>query len=143
MNDMLKKISEGEFFVIAGPCAIENSETPREIVKRLLNICHDLNVPFIFKGSYRKANRSALNSFTGIGDQKALEILKSISDEFDVPVTTDVHTNEEAILAANYVDVIQIPAFSTDIRRILIDPLFEYFLLAGRSPIELNPILDS
>lgn len=111
MNEILKRIINGDFFIIAGPCAIENPETPRQIVKSVKNICNKYDIPMIFKGSYRKANRSALNSFTGIGDKKALQVLKDISEEFDVPVTTDVHTEEEAIQASDYVDVIQIPAF--------------------------------
>jgi 2-dehydro-3-deoxyphosphooctonate aldolase (KDO 8-P synthase) len=111
MNKTLSDIKNGDFFVIAGPCAIENHETPKEIIHRLKHICDQYNLPLIFKGSYRKANRSALNSFTGIGDLKALNILKELAREFDVPVTTDVHTEEEAIQAADYVDIIQIPAF--------------------------------
>ncbi|MBN2262956.1 MAG: 3-deoxy-8-phosphooctulonate synthase [Prolixibacteraceae bacterium] len=99
------------FFLIAGPCVIEGEEMAFEIAKTLIDITQRLGIPFIFKGSYRKANRSRLDSFTGIGDEKALNILKNISNTFGVPVTTDVHSATEAQLAANYVDILQIPAF--------------------------------
>ncbi|HKM94863.1 MAG TPA: 3-deoxy-8-phosphooctulonate synthase [Prolixibacteraceae bacterium] len=107
----LKKTEHNNFFLIAGPCVIEGEEMAFEIAKRLITITQKLEIPFIFKGSYRKANRSRKDSFTGIGDEKALKILKSISDNFGVPVTTDVHSIAEAQLAANYVDILQIPAF--------------------------------
>lgn len=107
----LKKTEHNNFFLIAGPCVIEGEEMAFEIAKRLITITQKLDIPFIFKGSYRKANRSRKDSFTGIGDIKALEILKKISDNFGVPVTTDVHSVAEAQLAANYVDILQIPAF--------------------------------
>lgn len=99
------------FFLIAGPCVIEGEEMAFEIANKLIDITQRLEIPFIFKGSYRKANRSRLDSFTGIGDEKALNILKNISNTFGVPVTTDVHSAAEAQLAANYVDILQIPAF--------------------------------
>ncbi|MGB1076616.1 MAG: 3-deoxy-8-phosphooctulonate synthase [Flavobacteriales bacterium] len=97
--------------IIAGPCAIEGRDMAFEIAERLARICADLDLPLIFKGSYRKANRSRIDSFTGIGDEKALGILREIRDAFEVPVTTDIHAPEEAALAAAYVDVLQIPAF--------------------------------
>jgi len=107
----IKHLDSGNFFLIAGPCAIEGEEMAFEIGEKVKNICQRLQIPFIFKGSYRKANRSRLDSFTGIGDEKALEILKAVGEKLDVPVTTDIHSPEEAALAAQYVDVLQIPAF--------------------------------
>jgi len=99
------------FFLIAGPCAVEGEEMTFEIAKRVKEITSRLQIPFIFKASYRKANRSRSDSFTGIGDATALNILKKIKDELKVPVLTDIHTAAEAALAATYVDVLQIPAF--------------------------------
>lgn len=107
----LRHLEQNHFFLIAGPCAIEGREMALEIAEKISTICNRLEIPYIFKGSYRKANRSRLDSFTGIGDEKALEILREVGDRFDVPVTTDIHTEEEAALAAKYVDVLQIPAF--------------------------------
>lgn len=107
----IKNLDSGNFFLIAGPCAIENEETPRIVAKKLIEITDELKIPFIFKGSFKKANRSRIDSFTGIGDQKALEILANIREEFKVPVTTDIHESSDAAIAANYVDVLQIPAF--------------------------------
>lgn len=99
------------FILIAGPCAIEDSETPFLIAKEVKQICDDLGIRYIFKGSYRKANRSRLDSFTGIGDQEALSILKAIGDEFGVETITDIHESHEAAEAAPYVTHLQIPAF--------------------------------
>lgn len=99
------------FFLIAGPCAIEGEEMAMEIAERVGEITDKLNIPYIFKGSYRKANRSRLDSFTGIGDEKALNILAKVAQRFGLPATTDIHTDSEAGLAAQYVDVLQIPAF--------------------------------
>jgi 2-dehydro-3-deoxyphosphooctonate aldolase (KDO 8-P synthase) len=99
------------FFLIAGPCAIEGEEMAFEIATHIKSLCEELGIPFVFKGSYRKANRSRLDSFTGIGDEKALAILKKIRKELDVPTTTDIHSVEEAELAAKSVDILQIPAF--------------------------------
>lgn len=107
----IKNLDSGHFFLIAGPCAIESEATAMYIAERVSEICTRLKIPYIFKGSYRKANRSRLDSFTGIGDEKALRILKKVSRTFDVPVTTDIHSDAEAALAAKYVDVLQIPAF--------------------------------
>ncbi|MCG8327055.1 MAG: 3-deoxy-8-phosphooctulonate synthase [Chitinophagales bacterium] len=107
----LKHLDSGNFFLIAGPCAIESKEMAFEIAEKVSAICNRLEIPYVFKGSYRKANRSRLDSFTGIGDEKALEILAGVGEHFDLPVTTDIHTDEEAALAANYVDLLQIPAF--------------------------------
>lgn len=99
------------FFLLAGPCAIEGEEMAFEIAENIKKVCDKLEIPFIFKGSYRKANRSRLDSFTGIGDEKALSILKKVGEHFNIPTVTDIHSAEEAALAAKYVDVLQIPAF--------------------------------
>tara|TARA_B110000444_G_scaffold26793_1_gene22163 strand:+ start:2288 stop:3097 length:810 start_codon:yes stop_codon:yes gene_type:complete len=103
--------SSGIFFLLAGPCAIESEEMAMQIAEKILAITNKLEIPFIFKGSYRKANRSRLDSFTGIGDIKALSILKKVGKRFNIPTVTDIHTAEEAAIAAQYVDVLQIPAF--------------------------------
>ncbi|MFN8339591.1 MAG: 3-deoxy-8-phosphooctulonate synthase [Saprospiraceae bacterium] len=103
--------SSTNFFLIAGPCAIESESMAMEIAEKVKNITSELKIPYIFKGSYKKANRSSIHSFTGIGDEKSLKILKKVADEFDLPVTTDIHTDEEAAMAAEYVDILQIPAF--------------------------------
>ncbi|MEL6637218.1 MAG: 3-deoxy-8-phosphooctulonate synthase [Bacteroidota bacterium] len=107
----IKHLDTGNFFLIAGPCAIEGETMAFDIAQRVKTHCEDLKIPFIFKGSYRKANRSRLDSFTGIGDEKALKILQKIGRELEVPVTTDVHSVAEVALAAAHVDVLQIPAF--------------------------------
>ena len=107
----IKHLDSGNFFLIAGPCAIEGEQMAFDIGEQVHRICDRLKIPFIFKGSYRKANRSRLDSFTGIGDEKAMKILKAVGERFDIPVTTDIHTDEEAAIAAEYVDVLQIPAF--------------------------------
>jgi 2-dehydro-3-deoxyphosphooctonate aldolase (KDO 8-P synthase) len=107
----LKRLEAGNFFLIAGPCAIEGEEMAMKIAEQVSNICDRLQIPYIFKGSYRKANRSRLDSFTGIGDEKALRILRKVGETFDVPVTTDIHADAEAEMAAGYVDLLQIPAF--------------------------------
>ena len=107
----LKHTKANRFFLIAGPCAIEGEEMAFHIAEQLVMISNELRLPLIFKGSYRKANRSRIDSFTGIGDIKALEILHKISDHFDIPVITDIHESSEAEMAAKYVDVLQIPAF--------------------------------
>ena len=107
----IKNISSDNFFLIAGPCAVESEEMVIEIASQIITITDRLEIPFIFKGSFKKANRSRLDSFTGIGDEKALEILKKISDNFKIPVITDIHSVDDAKLAANYVDILQIPAF--------------------------------
>ena len=107
----LKFTDNGNFFLMAGPCAIESRDVAFEIAERVVEITNKLNIPYIFKGSYRKANRSKLDSFTGIGDEKALKILREVGEHFDIPTITDIHTAEEAAMAAQYVDVLQIPAF--------------------------------
>lgn len=107
----IKHTKSGNFFLIAGPCVIEDEEMAFPIAEDILEITDKLKIPFIFKASYRKANRSRLTSFSGIGDEKALRILRKVSETFDVPVVTDIHSVAEAELAAGYVDVLQIPAF--------------------------------
>ena len=107
----LKHLHSGNFFLIAGPCAIESEEIAFEVADRVTAICQRLEIPYIFKGSYRKANRSRVDSFTGIGDEQALEILGKVREHFDVPTTTDIHADEEAAMAAPFVDILQIPAF--------------------------------
>ena len=99
------------FFLIAGPCAIESEEMAFKICKKINDVAKEFEINFVFKGSFKKANRSRLDSFTGIGDQKALEILKKVANEFSVPTTTDIHEIEHAEYAADYVDILQIPAF--------------------------------
>ena len=107
----IKNTGSGNFFVMAGPCAIEGEEMAFKIAEKILDITSRLEIPFIFKGSFKKANRSRIDSFTGIGDKKALSILKKIGTELDIPTVTDIHENKDAELAANFVDVLQIPAF--------------------------------
>ena len=106
MNDM-----DDNFFLIAGPCVIEGEEMAMRIAERCANMTSRLSIPYLFKGSYRKANRSRLDSFTGIGDEKALKILRKVAETFQIPVVTDIHEASEAAIAAEYVDVLQIPAF--------------------------------
>ncbi|RAJ97531.1 2-dehydro-3-deoxyphosphooctonate aldolase (KDO 8-P synthase) [Larkinella arboricola] len=107
----LKHSDSGNFFLIAGPCAIESRDMALRIAEKLVALTERLKIPYIFKGSYRKANRTKLDSFTGIGDIPALEILKEVGERFDVPTITDFHESQEAAMAASYVDVLQIPAF--------------------------------
>lgn len=107
----IKHLGSGNFFLMAGPCAIEGEEMALRIAESVAEITDRLKIPYIFKGSYRKANRSRLDSFTGIGDEKALKILRKVSETFGVPVITDIHETPEADLAAGYVDILQIPAF--------------------------------
>lgn len=107
----LKHLDSGNFFVLSGPCAIEGEEMALRIADRLVTITDKLAIPYVFKGSFKKANRSRVDSFTGIGDEKALKILEKVSKTFGVPTVTDIHTNEDAAMAAAYVDVLQIPAF--------------------------------
>ncbi|MDE6248393.1 MAG: 3-deoxy-8-phosphooctulonate synthase [Paramuribaculum sp.] len=99
------------FFLLAGPCVIEGEKMALDIAEKIVSECQRLAIPYVFKGSYRKANRSRIDSFTGIGDEAALKILRKVRDTFGVPVVTDIHSPEEAEMAAEYVDVLQIPAF--------------------------------
>ena len=107
----LRNTESGNFFLMAGPCAIEGEEMALEIAEKIKAITDRLQIPFIFKGSYRKANRSRIDSFTGIGDEKALKILRKVGETFNIPTVTDIHESQEAAMAAEYVDVLQIPAF--------------------------------
>lgn len=107
----IKFTDTNNFFLMAGPCAIEGEEMAMRIAEQIITITDKLQIPYIFKGSYRKANRSRIDSFTGIGDEKALKILAKVSKEFGVPTVTDIHESGEAAMAAEYVDVLQIPAF--------------------------------
>jgi len=100
-----------QFFLLAGPCAIESEAMAFEIAEKVLTITDKLNIPFVFKGSFKKANRSRIDSFTGIGDEVALEILQKIGQKFNIPTVTDIHEESDAAKAAAYVDVLQIPAF--------------------------------
>lgn len=111
MIQELKSSKSGNFFLLAGPCVIEGEQMAMDIAGHVSEIARRLDIPYVFKGSYRKANRSRVDSFTGIGDEKALEILKKVRDTFGVPVVTDIHEAAEAEMAARYVDVLQIPAF--------------------------------
>lgn len=108
INDLNK--SEN-FFLMAGPCVIEGEDMALRIAEKIVGITERLHIPYVFKGSYRKANRSRLDSFTGIGDEKALKILRKVGETFDIPTVTDIHETTEAAMAAEYVDVLQIPAF--------------------------------
>ena len=107
----IKHLNSGNFFLIAGPCVVESEEITRQIAEHICGISDKLSIPFIFKASYRKANRSRLDSFTGIGDEKALQILAKIRNDFNVPIITHIHTAQEAPMAAEYVDMLKIPAF--------------------------------
>ena len=107
----LKNNPAGNFFLLAGPCVIEGEDMAMRIAERVVAITDKLQIPYVFKGSYRKASRSRLDSFMGIGDEKALKILKEVHDTFGVPTVTDIHAAEEAAMAAEYVDILQIPAF--------------------------------
>ena len=109
--DKLKHTDSNNFFLMAGPCAIEGEDIALRIAEKIVTITDKLNIPYIFKGSYRKANRSKGSSFTGIGDEKALKILEKVGKEFGIPTVTDIHESAEAAMAAAYVDVLQIPAF--------------------------------
>jgi len=114
IQNLLPHIKNGDssnFFIMAGPCAIEGEEIALRIAEKIVTITDKLNIPYIFKGSYRKANRSRKDSFTGIGDEKALRILEKVGQTFGVPTVTDIHESQEAAMAAAYVDVLQIPAF--------------------------------
>ena len=107
----IKHINSNNFFLLAGPCAIESEEMALRIAEKVVKITDKLEIPYVFKGSFKKANRSRIDSFTGIGNEKALKILEKVSKTFDVPTVTDIHEVSDADLAAHYVDVLQIPAF--------------------------------
>ncbi len=107
----LQHINSNNFFLLAGPCAIESEEMALRIAEKVMEITNKLEIPYIFKGSFKKANRSRIDSFTGIGDEKALKILRKVSETFKVPTVTDIHEISDATMAAEYVDILQIPAF--------------------------------
>ena len=113
LNDVpkLKHIEANNFFLLCGPCAIEGEDMALRIAEKVVSITNNLQIPYIFKGSFKKANRSRIDSFTGIGDEKALKILRKVSETFDIPTVTDIHEISDALMAAEYVDVLQIPAF--------------------------------
>lgn len=106
-----QQYNSDNFFLLAGPCVVESEEVIMQTAERVCDITRKCNIPLVFKSSYRKANRTRLDSFTGIGDEKALKILASVRERFGVPVVTDIHAADEAAMAAEYVDVLQIPAF--------------------------------
>ena len=113
----LKKLFEGQdyddnnFFLIAGPCVVESEELIFEVAKKVSTICKRLRIPYVFKSSYRKANRTSASSFTGLGDEEALQMIAKVGKDFSLPTVSDIHAHEEAAMAANYVDMLQIPAF--------------------------------
>lgn len=107
----IKHTGSNNFFLLAGPCAIEGEEMAMRIAEKIVKITDKLEIPYVFKGSFKKANRSRIDSFTGIGDKKALKILQNVSETFDIPTVTDIHEVSDAAMAAEYVDVLQIPAF--------------------------------
>ena len=107
----IRHIDSGNFFLLAGPCAIEGEDMALRIAEQVAGLADRLEIPYVFKGSFKKANRSRIDSFTGIGDEKALKILQKVGRTFDLPVVTDIHDVNDAMRAAEYVDVLQIPAF--------------------------------
>lgn len=107
----IKHTDSDNFYLLAGPCAIESEDMALRIAEKVVAITDKLKIPYVFKGSFKKANRSRLDSFTGIGDEKALKILRKVSETFDIPTVTDIHESSDAALAAEYVDILQIPAF--------------------------------
>ncbi|WOI21596.1 3-deoxy-8-phosphooctulonate synthase [Nonlabens ulvanivorans] len=107
----IKHVDADNFFLLAGPCAIEGEDMALRIAEKVVKITDKLNIPYVFKGSFKKANRSRIDSFTGIGDEKALKILRKVSETFKVPTVTDIHEVSDAAMAAEYVDILQIPAF--------------------------------
>lgn len=111
ISEYFKSSPSGNFFLLAGPCVIEGEDMALDIAEKASKITSQLQIPYVFKGSFKKANRSSITSFTGIGDIKALEILKKVKDTFGIPVVTDIHCIEDAAVAAEYVDILQIPAF--------------------------------
>jgi len=107
----IKHTDSKNFFLLSGPCAIEGEDMALRIAEHIVTLTDKLKIPYVFKGSFKKANRSRSNSFTGIGDEKALKILRKVSETFKIPTVTDIHTEQDAAMAAEYVDVLQIPAF--------------------------------
>ncbi|MFT3935992.1 MAG: 3-deoxy-8-phosphooctulonate synthase [Chitinophagaceae bacterium] len=106
-----QQYDEKNFFLIAGPCVVEGEELVMEVADKVSTVCKNLGIPYVFKASYRKANRTSASSFTGIGDEPALELLKKVGQTYKLPTVSDIHAHEEAAIAAKYIDVLQIPAF--------------------------------
>jgi 2-dehydro-3-deoxyphosphooctonate aldolase (KDO 8-P synthase) len=106
-----QQYDEKNFFLLAGPCVVESGELLLEVAEKVSGICKNLGIPYIFKSSYRKANRTSGDSFTGLGDEKALDLLQQTGKKYSLPVVTDIHSPEEALIAAKNVDILQIPAF--------------------------------
>jgi len=106
-----QQYDEKNFFLIAGPCVVESEALLEEVAEKVYGICKRLGIPYVFKASYRKANRTSASSFTGLGDDTGLHLLKKIKDKYSLPVTSDIHAHEEAAIAAEYIDILQIPAF--------------------------------
>jgi len=117
MEKMLKDLfadqsfDQNNFFLIAGPCVVESEDLIMEVADKVSGICKNMGIPYIFKASYRKANRTSATSFTGIGDEAALALVKKVGDKYKLPTTSDIHAHEEAAIAAKYIDILQIPAF--------------------------------
>jgi 2-dehydro-3-deoxyphosphooctonate aldolase (KDO 8-P synthase) len=117
MEKMLKDLFSGQtydeksFFLIAGPCVVESEELVMQVADKVSGICKKMGIPYVFKASYRKANRTSASSFTGIGDETAMALLKKTGDKYKLPTTSDIHAHEEAAIAAKYIDILQIPAF--------------------------------
>jgi|TARA_B110000037_G_scaffold60364_1_gene73982 2-dehydro-3-deoxyphosphooctonate aldolase (KDO 8-P synthase) len=107
----IKHTQSNNFFLLAGPCAIEGEDMAMRIAEKVITITDKLEIPYVFKGSFKKANRSRIDSFTGIGDEKALKILRKVSETFNIPTVTDIHEISDAAKVAEYVDILQIPAF--------------------------------
>src|SRR5699024_5500410 len=107
----IKHTDSDNFFLLAGPCAVEGEEMALRIAERIVEVTDKLQIPYVFKGSFKKANRSRIDSFSGIGDEKALKILRKVYETFDIPTITDIHDVQDATMAAEYVDTLQIPAF--------------------------------
>lgn len=148
----IKHSQTNNFFLMAGPCVIEGEEIALKIAERIVAISDKLQIPLIFKGSYRKANRSRLDSFTGIGDETALKVLAKVGREFDIPCMTDIHESDEAAMAAEFVDVLQIPAFLCRQTDLLIAAAKTgktvnvkkgQFLSAGSMKFAVDKIIDS
>src|SRR5687767_14821341 len=116
MENFLKELFSGQsydennFFLIAGPCVVESEELVMEVADKVSGLCRKMGIPLIFKSSYRKANRTSAGSFTGIGDEKALAIVRKTGEKYGLPTTSDIHAHDEAEVAAKYIDVLQIPA---------------------------------
>ena len=143
INDLNK--SEN-FFLMAGPCVIEGEDMALRIAEKIVGITERLHIPYVFKGSYRKANRSRLDSFTGIGDEKALKILRKVGETFNIPTVTDIHETTEAAMAAEYVDVLQIPAFlcrQTDLLVAAAETGKGQFLSPGAMQFAVQKVVDA